>query len=197
MLHDLEESRRMNALLSHELQKSADADAGIQFPIDYLVVSDNYWPTLTDKAGNAVDVEAADDSSALKHHPQLDGRIKQFGQVFENLKKPRKLLPLSGLGQADLELGFEDGSVRSFSVTPAQASLVMHVADADGPIDSMQLAALVQMEEEDVRRKMGYWVSKSVVCVRYDTTSGITTVENNGVLIPSCLAKIPLTNCRS
>ncbi|CAM9102975.1 unnamed protein product [Ectocarpus fasciculatus] len=172
ILHDLEVSRRMNTVLGSEMQKKKATDSTSKFPIDYLVVSDNYWPTLTDRSGNPVEVDIGEGSS-VKHHSVLENKIKEYCEVFEVLKKPRKLHPIAELGQTDLELCFDDGSTRQFSVSPVQASLILFVAEApDSTISSAALANLIQMEEADVRRRMGYWVSKSVVSVHFDSIAG-------------------------
>ena len=163
----------MNTVLGSEMQKKEITGGSSKFPIDYLVVSDNYWPTLTDRSGNPVVVDAAEDDNSVRHHSLLENKIKEYCEVFEVLKKPRKLHPIAELGQTDLELCFDDGSTRQFSVSPVQASLILFVAEAqDSTISSATLASLIQMEETDVRRRMGFWVSKSVVSVQFDSSTG-------------------------
>lgn len=177
ILHDLEESRRMNALLGQELQKETPSDGSEQFLIDYLLISDNYWPPLNDRLGNPIQINCGGDIGEVKHHAAIENRIKQFSETFELLKKPRKFHPLSELGQTDLELNFDDGSTRSFTVTPVQASLIMYVADSSkASTTSQDLARLMCLEEAEVRKMMGYWVSKSVVSVRLDSKSGTMTL---------------------
>lgn len=178
ILHDLEVSRRVNVVLGSEIKKLDEAvdhsersDCN-QFPVDYLIVSDNYWPPLTDKGGSNFEFGGAEEEEeSFKHHPVIKSKIKQYCDVFEDLKKPRKLKPVAELGQADLELTFDDGSTRTFTVSPVQATLILLVSESEGAaVTSVELAALVGREEAEVRRWMGYWVSKSVIAAEFDAT---------------------------
>jgi hypothetical protein len=81
----------------------------------------------------------------------------------------RKFLPLiivigciPSSGIVDLELDFEDGTTRLFSVNPVQASLIMHMAD-NRRMGLSDLSMLCKMEEEQLDLKMGYWVTKGVL----------------------------------
>ena len=74
--------------------------------MDFIIISDNYWPSLN--------------QDNMQLHPMLEEKIKQYSEEYSILKKPRKLNVLPQLGLVDLDLDFEDGSRRSFSVTPLQ-----------------------------------------------------------------------------
>lgn len=189
ILHDLEESRRNNTVLSSEIQQKSALDEKSQFPIDFLVISDNYWPALTDRLGNSLELQSIEDNS-VKHHPILQNKIKQYSEVFETLKKPRKLYPVTEMGQVDLDLNFDDGSTRSFSVTPAQASLILHLADgAQSSMTSSELASSMQMEEAEARHIMSFWVSKYVVSVQYEESLGMDL--RHEVFVTAMLASHP------
>ena len=74
--------------------------------VDYVIVSDNYWPSLP--------------RDALVYHPRIATMLGEYQETFGVLKKPRRLHPAQQLGQAELQLDFEDGASRTFLVTPVQ-----------------------------------------------------------------------------
>ena len=69
-------------------------------------MSDNYWPSLT--------------QDSMQIHPTIDQKLKEYCDEYSILKKPRKLNILPQLGVVELDLEFDDGTVRTFSVTPLQ-----------------------------------------------------------------------------
>lgn len=81
----------------------ADADAVVQ----YCVVSDEYWPSLH------LD-------STITHHTRAARLQARYSDTFDSIKKPKKLEIAPQLGQVFLELDFDDGSTREFSVSPTQ-----------------------------------------------------------------------------
>lgn len=147
MLRDLEESRRINTML----QSNASLAANSAVPTDCLIVSDNYWPALQT------------DPVAL--HPTASDAIKIYETAYAAAKKPRKLEFVSQLGLVDLSLDFDDGCTRNFLATPAQASLILHLAD-ESPQSLTSLATKCELEESDVQRRMAFWVSRDV-CREY------------------------------
>lgn len=165
MLRDVEESKRTNNSVTSALKAKTEDFEGV---VDISILSDNYWPPLGDGG--------LSDTSQIKHHPAASDRLTEYMDSYSVLKKPRKLLLQPHLGSVDLDLDFDDGSTRHFSVNPVQASLILHLGDTS-PAWSSELATLCGMEEEDVRKKMAYWVHKGVVVVR-DAGGG----EGQGVL---------------
>jgi hypothetical protein len=75
-----------------------------------VIVSDNYWPSLN--------------ADTFAHHPSALKALTEYQDAYAALKKPRKLHSAHQLGLVDVELDFDDGSSRSFTVTPAQVWLV-------------------------------------------------------------------------
>lgn len=92
-----------------------------------------------------------------------------------------------------MELEFKDGSVRKFKASPlqvkvvagipltiliyiylySQTSLIMFLAEQeDSSLSLSRLAELVNGEQADIRRRMGFWTSKSVVTVDLDPSGG-------------------------
>jgi anaphase-promoting complex subunit 2 len=128
--------------------------------VDFIIVSDNYWPKLVQEE--------------IKHHPDALALLREYESCYAELKKPRKLHPVNRLGRVQLELSFDDGCTRDFSVNPVQATLIMHVAESgdsatclrqqgERGVRASALAAAAQMEAYKVRRHMGLWVSRHVV----------------------------------
>lgn len=98
MLKDIEDSKRFNTAV-HAAEKATES-------VDFVVVSDHYWPAF-----NACD---------MKSHARIDEVVNKFCETFSVLKKPRKLKPLHNVGIVELQLSFDNGVERSFSVTPIQ-----------------------------------------------------------------------------
>ncbi len=53
-------------------------------------------------------------------HPTADKLVAAYSDAYALLKKPRKLHAVADCGAVELELHFEDGTARSFAVTPLQ-----------------------------------------------------------------------------
>ena len=75
--------------------------------VNYCIVSDEYWPSLH------VD-------STITHHPRAARLQSKFADTFDEIKKPKKLEIAPQLGQVMLDLDFDDGTTREFSVSPTQ-----------------------------------------------------------------------------
>ena len=159
MLRDVEDSRRINNAIASELKKDPQQASNV----DYVIISDNYWPNI-----------ASDDGSeSIEHHPSISSRLKCYESTYADLKKPRKLYPIRERGQVDLELSFQDGSTRSFTVLPLQASLISYFDEDGASQHSLQeLSEHCKQEEEDVHRRMTMWVTKGVLREFTDLTSG-------------------------
>lgn len=83
--------------------------------VSYCVVSDEYWPSLH--------IE-----STLSHHPRAACLQDKYTSTFDSIKKPKKLEVAAQLGQVFLDLDFDDGTTREFSVSPTQVWSGHHVA---------------------------------------------------------------------
>ena len=165
MLRDMEDSRRVNNAVTSELrgrlgaewQRSGD-DGGIYGLVDYAIVSDNYWPPLGGQDG-------------FKHHRGLSVVLSLYEETYASLKKPRRLHAVPELGQVDLELHFDDGSTRKFSVLPVLATIIMHIGDS-GRLSLEELSTKCELEEEEVKKRAMYWVGKGVVAEGVDMEGG-------------------------
>lgn len=160
MLRDLEESRRTNAMLlqqqqrqqqqRHQQQQRGADEEEDEVPFDCLIVSEHYWPALQ--------------SDPLTLPPRIAKSVASYQSAYATAKKPRKLHVVPQLGLVDIDLEFDDGSVRNFLVTPVQASLAMFLAEeGGGGLTLPELAAKSELEESDVARRMGFWVAREIV----------------------------------
>lgn len=128
MLHDLEESRRTNVSVSSHyktLQSSvtattttASASNGSSFvpdgiASDFTIISDNYWPQL-------VQLESPPYMDTFTLHPTAMRLLDEYQKSYSELKKPRKLDVFQHVGQVLLELEFDNGMHKCFSVSPLQ-----------------------------------------------------------------------------
>lgn len=186
MLRDIEDSRRCNNAVKSDLnlqlqrqqqQSSRKTPAAAEQAeaaqvVDMAVLSDQYWPSLSDSTAAAA-------IEGIVLHPTAVALLDQYTNTFAALKKPRKLNVYPHLGTVQLDLNFDDGATRTFHVSPIHASLILHVADDSTAMEmssemsscssgrsSTDLAFLMSIDEEVVRRKMAFWVAKGVVSVR-------------------------------
>jgi hypothetical protein len=81
--------------------------------VDYIIVSDNYWPAFSSESDN------------YTHHPLVSEYLAAFENSYAAIKKPRKIHPISHIGSVEVELSFDDGSIRSFSVLPIQVNYLL------------------------------------------------------------------------
>lgn len=182
MLHDVEESKRTNAavaeLLSRQTPPAARLDDPLaSFPLDFTAVSEHYWPSLA--AGQ-------EQAAAFVLHPRAARWVEAYQAAYTALKKPRALRLLPAAGQVELELDFEDGSSRSFLVSPVQASLILFISDKDSKhgdttgVTSVQLAKFISLEHRETKSKMCYWIAVGVVAA---TTAAEDTASQESVLV--------------
>ena len=78
--------------------------------IDYMIISNIYWPELKS------------DEAEVNYPSLVQSCVDNYLVKYASLKKPRKLEVAKSLGTVEIELSFEDGSTRSFTVNPVQVS---------------------------------------------------------------------------
>jgi hypothetical protein len=77
--------------------------------LDFAMLSENYWPSMQNEP--------------FSYHSAIVDRIKDYHNMYAVLKKPRKLHTLHQLGTVELDIEFEDGSLRSFVCNPMQVAV--------------------------------------------------------------------------
>jgi hypothetical protein len=80
-------------------------------------VSEYYWPNLS-----------SEDSISVPE--PLSEVLDKYTEAYAVIKKPRKISPLTKLGLVDLDLAFDDGTEKTFTVSPQEvnynAGLIFH-----------------------------------------------------------------------
>ncbi|XP_075242799.1 anaphase-promoting complex subunit 2-like isoform X2 [Convolutriloba macropyga] len=171
MLRDVAESKRTNDQLS---QTWSEFDTNLQpedqemsennenskiqkpeFPIRATILSAQFWPTLKDEK--------------LELPPTLKLAFQAYKMSFESVKQNRTVEWLHQLGKVDIELETNDGSVRSFTVTPAQAA-VLSILESHPKMNLDDLSSMLAISTSAVRRKLGALFSLGVL------------VERNGII---------------
>ncbi len=183
MIKDIEDSRRINASIRAKLLQPAAAAAAAarhhhkqpaQHPappppqppqhqhtaaqhqqaaphvdtVEVTIVSKQFWPALF--------------GDNIAPHPLIKERMAAIAKEYSVLKNPRQLVWKTSLGNVQLELEFEGGVVRTFTVPPLAATLIMHVGERR-TVSLRVLAALCEVDDETVRKRMSYWVNQGVV----------------------------------
>lgn len=176
MLHDIEESRHINASvqadanykISHlrSRNEESDEDEGAMVVIPGIateainlsaqILSSFFWPPLRD--------------DAFKVPIPVARQQEGYDSSFRALKDMRRLKWLHELGNATVELELADRNVEIECAT-YQASIIYAFHDVtEGSEVSQQaqrtveeLAELLEMEESLVRQALAFWVSKLVL----------------------------------
>lgn len=160
MIKDMDDSKRANAHIHEELcrarrhQESSLAENTENRPIvDAAMISHIFWPNLQ--------------QDTLKHHERIQSEVDEFSAAYGRLKNPRQLVWFPQLGTVDLELEVfseEDKKplIRSFSVSPLLATLVLHFEDRP-EWTSHALSNETGLSEHVILKRMAYWVGQRVV----------------------------------
>lgn len=145
MLHDMQESKRTNNFISNTCLKNKM----IQFPVEYAIVSSNYWPKLRE-------------SSDMKFHDSIQYSLKYYEDEYADVKKPRKIHPISSLGVVELELEFSNGTLRNFLTNPIQANVIAFISENNRTtIDN--ISSCLDLTDEEIESTIRFWISRRVL----------------------------------
>eukprot|EP01039_Chlorochromonas_danica_P006937 gene6937-7676_t len=146
MLKDIQDSKRINAAIHSAQQKATSKEDNL---VDMAIISEHYWPSIPRSTCTFAEI--------------LQKPLESYLNTYAGLKKPRKLALLPQLGSVDLELNFDDGSVRAFTVTPLQANVIATLStQTQQPFPLTELSTLIELEEAEVAAIMRFWISKGV-----------------------------------
>jgi anaphase-promoting complex subunit 2 len=172
MLKDIQDSGRVNGVIrrNQKLDPSEEEIGAARANPDMLdenlnpegllkpslhakILSRLFWPQLHDEG-----YRVPDDIARLQ---------KRYEEGFESLKASRKLTWLQALGQATVELEFEDRTIVE-EVHTWQATIIWAFQnEAAGPVGLTrtvdELAQNLEMEETLVRSALKFWVNKLVL----------------------------------
>lgn len=93
--------------------------------MESYIISEHYWPSniIQDTDTKSISFDSSSsDHIPIYYHPDIKQLVRQYSVAYTVLKKPRRLHPLPMAGRVELQLDFEDGSLRNFVVTPIQVS---------------------------------------------------------------------------
>jgi anaphase-promoting complex subunit 2 len=166
MLHDVQQSQRMNRIIKRFPEYKA-AVANRQGPeLNAQILSKFFWPSLKDDAF-VVPAPIKD----------LQGK---YERGFEGIKDMRKLEWLPALGRVTIELELEDRKVEE--VVPTWTASVIYAFQSQhrkGVVQKSveQLVGELEMEESLVQNALVFWVGKHVLRSSSDYPYTYTVIE--------------------
>lgn len=113
------------------------------------IISHLYWP---------VEDFIQDSPVPLFLRPIFD----QYSEKYSKVKKDRKLKVIPSLGLVDLDLEFDDGEIKSFSVTPDKASVIYAFSKMD-KLSTEQLMTELFIDSDELDEILKYWVKQKVL----------------------------------
>jgi anaphase-promoting complex subunit 2 len=164
MMKDIADSKRINRRIDTTVPEDGTVQRGAgkgesgTTPMQSTIISKEYWPKLLDEP-------------PFNLHPSLAAAHVDFEKQFSALKAPRKLMWKHNLGTVELELSFGGGGGGGgggaprwydFRVSPAQASLLLHLRD-QSRWTVRALSRTAGIKEALLRRIMATWVNLGVV----------------------------------
>ncbi|KAF2433708.1 hypothetical protein EJ08DRAFT_676505 [Tothia fuscella] len=170
MLHDVQQSRRMNTAIHRYQGYRAAVSKSQGAELNAQILSSNFWPKL----------QEADFTVPAPIKLLQD----QYAKGFESIKDMRKLEWLHALGRVTVVLEFEDRKIEEI-VPTATASVIYafqsppNPSNKDGPIEKSisQLEAELSIEEPLLRTALTYWVSKNVLRTLPSCSNTYTVLE--------------------
>nr|CAI5848292.1 unnamed protein product [Callosobruchus analis] len=142
MLKDIADSKRINQNIKQDGEYT-ESDV----PLNAMIVSAQFWPPFKEEK--------------LELHSKVTEQMKKYTDAFETLKGSRTLCWKNHLGVVDVEIELA-GRTTSFSVTPVQATVVMHFQDKS-TWELEELSKEMQCPPTILRRKIGFWQSHGVI----------------------------------
>ncbi|QSL66564.1 hypothetical protein MERGE_000946 [Pneumocystis wakefieldiae] len=139
MLHDIAESKRIDANLHKEFDNNT--------PIHASILSRLFWPNFK--------------GETLHLSKEIQGYMDDYAEKFEKLKASRKLHWIPNLGQVQIEIILEDRTL-NMNVKPVQASIILLFQEKDEQTIKDVMDAIGQ-DYADCRRNTLFWVKYGVL----------------------------------
>lgn len=152
MLKDISESKRINANILEQLRKKSVDRIG-SFEINpnslrTMILSEQFWPKLRDE-----EIEM----------PAELAKIQQaFKSSYETFKGNRTLIWKNNLGLVNLEIELDDKQKLEFSVTPAQAAVIVKFQEKDS-WSLQELSQSLRMSGAALRKKILFWKMQGIL----------------------------------
>lgn len=159
VLKDVQDSKRIN---QHVKQDSTYTES---VSLSAMIVSAQFWPVFKEEK--------------LELYHTVSEQMKTYTKAFEALKGSRTLYWKNHLGVVDLEIQLENKTI-SLSVTPVQATVIMHFQDKRKSIPRNllfhnvsfdfidewtldELSRIMQVPPTVLRKKIGFWQSHGLL----------------------------------
>lgn len=147
MLKDVADSRRINSHIQATATKSDDTSKSDTIPLTAMVLSAVFWPAFREEK--------------LKVADEVQRAMDEYTHGFEALKGMRTLRWKPHLGVVELDVELADRTL-SLSVTPAQATAIMHFQDKEC-WTLEELSDVMHVPPGLLRRRLGFWISQGVL----------------------------------
>ncbi|XP_068695380.1 anaphase-promoting complex subunit 2-like isoform X3 [Montipora foliosa] len=147
MLKDVADSRRINSHIQASGEKSDITNKSNTIPLTAMVLSAVFWPAFREEK--------------LKVPEEVQRAMDEYTHGFEALKGMRTLRWKPHLGLVDIDVELADRTL-SLSVTPAQATALMHFQDKER-WSLEELSGVMQAPPGLLRRRLGFWISQGVL----------------------------------
>ncbi|KAI2628318.1 Cullin family protein [Xylaria nigripes] len=148
MIKDIQDSQRLDSAI-HRSVSNQPEKASLVRDIHARILSRLYWPEVGEE-----DFELPSAVSAMQ---------STYGAIFEQLKPSRKLKWLNHLGQATVELEFEDRTVVE-EVRTYEAAVINAFSEENASSWTLEeLWVKLQIDEDLLTAALQFWVKKHVL----------------------------------
>ncbi|CAK59207.1 unnamed protein product (macronuclear) [Paramecium tetraurelia] len=152
-----EQSMNTCSIMMKDIYESKRIDTNIQSlttqfnMLKPLFLSKTFWPI------------SYEFKPTFKLPPAIEQLFNDYQKRFEKIKTMRSLLWHHDLGSVTLDLTFDNGDFE-FKCLPIHACIIGYFNDDDSKgLYSDALAQQLQMNHEDLKRRMQFWVQKGVI----------------------------------
>ncbi len=158
MLNDVVESKRIRNTLDETVCMSHCTSV---CSFDVLVISLKFWPAISEEG--------------FKLHDAIHNCLNEFSNFYTELKNPRKLCLKPSLGYADVEINFESGDTRIYTVSTFHANLILHFSDKD-TWSLCRLALVLDIDPSILKSKIVLWVNNGVLTELYSDATDVSYI---------------------
>ncbi|KAI1128255.1 Cullin family protein [Nemania abortiva] len=174
MIKDIQDSRRLDGVISRGVL-SQPSKASRMWNIHAKILSRLYWP------------EVGEEEFDLP--PTVATMQKTYASIFEHLKPSRKLKWLNHLGQATVELEFEDRTIVE-EVRTYEAAVINAFSEENGSSWTFEeLWMKMQIDEDLLTAALQFWENKQVL--RKQTDDRYVVIERLSDAVESTSAGRP------
>lgn len=141
MIKDVHDSNELN----EELKSSG---------MELTILSRMYWPSIEQKQ-----------ETEQSFNVPIEDKFKMYTNGFNEAKPGRDLQLIPSMGSVTLDLEFE-GSTRTFTVTPAQATVIEVFDEEQDELSISTIVLTTGLSDYVASQALKYWVNASVLSVK-------------------------------